>query len=185
MDWVHALRAEFPATEICTYLDNAYDCGGSLIAKRAVAAFFDAWPQAAALAERGGAGRQRFLERAEETRALVAALLGGVSPREIAFTKNTNEGVNLILYSYAFAEGDNIVVADREYSSTLIACVNAAEKRGFTCRVARTDAEFITEEVLLHAADAHTKFIFVSHVQSSTGYKSWARPAGSGAFISW
>ena len=82
MDWVNELRREFPATERCTYLDNAYDCGGSLIAKRAAMAYFDEWPLAAARAERGGAGRERFLERAEETRELLARLLGGACPPE-------------------------------------------------------------------------------------------------------
>lgn len=171
MSWVDELRSEFPTTKLCTYLDNAYDCGGSLIAKRAAMSYFDVWSRSAANAERGGAGRESFLLTAEKTRELIAQLLGGVSPREIAFTRNTNEGINLILYSYDFQKHDNIVVADREYSSTVIACVNASQKRGFQCRIAGTESYFISEEVLLNAVDENTRFVFVSHVQSSTGYK--------------
>ena len=44
MNWVHELRAQVPVTKICTYLDCAYDCGGTTFgaaAARRVQVFVD------------------------------------------------------------------------------------------------------------------------------------------------
>ena len=105
--WNSELRSQFPVTGLCTYMDSAYDCGGSLIGKAAAARYFDEWAAAAAEAQRGGPGREVFFRVADETRNYVGQLLGGVPGRNIVITRNTNDGFNIIMQGYDFRPGDN------------------------------------------------------------------------------
>ena len=57
-NWVHELRAQVPVTEICTYLDCAYDCGGTTFGAAAAQRYFTDWAKSAAAIERGGPGRK-------------------------------------------------------------------------------------------------------------------------------
>ncbi|MBQ7424853.1 MAG: aminotransferase class V-fold PLP-dependent enzyme, partial [Lachnospiraceae bacterium] len=57
-------------------------------------------------------------EEYESARSLVADFIGGVSPEEIIFTRNTTESINLVAYSYGMdniSEGDEIVVTVMEH----------------------------------------------------------------------
>jgi selenocysteine lyase/cysteine desulfurase len=172
MAWHNELRSQFPVTGLCTYLDSAYDCGGSLIGKAAANRYFEDWAQAAATAKRGGPGREPFFKIADETREYIAELLGGVSPKNVTITKNTNEGFNIIMQGFAFQPGDNIVIFDREHSAIVAPCVNAAKSRGVNCKFAEMDSEFNPSiETLWEQVDDRTVMVFVSHVQSLTGCK--------------
>lgn len=165
-------RQQFPVTELCTYLDSAYDCGGSLIGRAAANRYFDEWAEAAASAKRGGPGREPFFKTADETREYIGRLLGGVEARNITLTKNTNEGFNIILQGFDFKPGDNVVTFDKEHSSIIAPCVNASEMRGFKCKFAKMDSRFNPSiDELWSQVDEHTVMVLVSHVQSLTGYK--------------
>ena len=172
MSWCNELRSQFPVTELCTYMDSAYDCGGSLIGKAAAQRYFEDWVEAAATAKRGGPGREPFFKIADETREYIAELLGGVPAKNVTITKNTNEGFNIIMQGFAFQPGDNIVTFDREHSAILAPCINAAKSRDVKCKFAKMDAEFNPSlETLWEQVDDHTAMVFVSHVQSLTGCK--------------
>ena len=165
-------RQQFPVTARCTYLDSAYDCGGSLIGRAAANRYFEDWVEAAATAKRGGPGREPFFETATETREYIGQLLGGVPARNITLTKNTNEGFNTILQGFDFGPQDNVVTFDWEHSSIVAPCLNAAEMRGFQCKFARMDRTFNPSiDELWSQVDQHTVMVLVSHVQSLTGYK--------------
>ncbi len=172
MTWQQQLRQQFPVTAKCTYMDTAFDCGGSLLGKTAAAQYFDDWADAASKAIKGGPGRQPFFDAAKGAKAALGALLGGVEPKNIAITKNTNEGINAILQGFEFNPGDNVVTLDTEYPSVVMPCLNAEALRGVECRLATLGEDRLMHwQLLWDLVDEHTAMIVVSHVQSSTGYK--------------
>ncbi|MDD6317001.1 MAG: aminotransferase class V-fold PLP-dependent enzyme [Clostridia bacterium] len=180
--WVTDLRAQAPVTAACTYLDCAYDCGGTTFAAAAAQAYFADWARAAAAIERGGPGRETFFRLADETRAQICALIGAADPRGVCFTRNTNEGISHILMGFDdFRPGDNILVCDIEHPSVLMPCLNAQKLRGVEARVLPpVDGEYLPAELFMGACDDHTRMILLSHVQSSNGCK--ADLAALGAF---
>ena len=180
--WVTDLRAQAPVTAACTYLDCAYDCGGTTFAAAAAQAYFADWARAAAAVERGGPGRETFFRLADETRAQICALIGASDPRGVCFTRNTNEGISHILMGFDdFRPGDNILVCDIEHPSVLMPCLNAQKLRGVEARVLpAAEGEYLPAALFTDACDDHTRMIVLSHVQSSNGCR--ADLAALGAF---
>ena len=171
--WWEWLRRQFPVMDQCTYLDNAYDCGGSLIGRRAARKYFDDWEYAARANERGGPGRATMFRVLDETRELLGKLLGGVSEDQIAFTRNTNDGINAILQGFPFQPGDNIVTSEQEHDSVLMPSINAGITKGVQVRILpRREDHAVPAEELIRLADSHTRMILVSHVQSATGSRT-------------
>lgn len=186
MNWQEEFRKQFPVTSKCVYLDNAYDCGGALWGREAAIRYFDDWEYGAVNNERGGPGRATLFKTIDETRELLLRLVGGTGTENIAFTRNTNEGINAILQGFDFKPGDNIVTDGQEHESVLMPCLNAGKTRGVEVRVvpARSDGRVEIDE-LTAKADSRTRLMLVSHVQSATGFKldvkrlgNWCRERG-------
>lgn len=53
-------------------------------------------------------------------RKQVAKFVGAKKESEIVFTRNTTEGINLIANCYPFAEGDVVLISDKEHNSNLV-----------------------------------------------------------------
>ena len=171
-DWVKEYRKLFPATAQCVYMDNAYDCGSTTFGIRGVERYFADWTKAAVTVERGGPGRASHFAVIDETRALLAELCGAESPDLVAFTRNTNEGLNAILQGFAFAPGDNVVTNAIEHHSVIMPALNAGKTKGIEVRVLpERDDERIPAADLMALCDEHTRMMLVSHVQSVTGYR--------------
>ncbi|MBQ1907393.1 MAG: aminotransferase class V-fold PLP-dependent enzyme [Firmicutes bacterium] len=166
-----SVRELFPVTKRCTYFDVAYDCGGCLLGRAAAQRFFDDWEVSASENERGGPGRGVFFRELDEAREYLNELVGGTGPQQIAFARNTNEGINALLQGFDFREGDNIVTDAGEHQSVIMPCVNAGQFKGIEVRALpeREDRKIFAED-LIALADEHTRIIAVSHVQSATGW---------------
>lgn len=173
MDWVQNLRRQFPVTERTVFLDIAYENCGGLFLREAGERFLEDWSDVSpGVVKAGGAGKGNIIGVVAETRRLIAELLGGVNPKNIALTKNTNEGINIVLQGFPFAAGDNIVTDDQEHSSVLMPCLNLQRLRGVECRVAVSpDGVSVTPDLLWQSVDERTRMVVVSHVQSRSGYR--------------
>jgi len=69
----------------------------------------------------------------EGARERVRAFINAASPREIIFTRNTTEAINLVAHSWARAnlrEGDVIVLSEMEHHSNLVPWQMLAAERG-------------------------------------------------------
>ena len=100
--------AEFPVTENFLYLNHA---GVSPIPARSA----EAGIRMLQLSRDEGAYRLRkWEELATETRGRFARIVGA-SPDEIAFVKNTSEGLSFVAAGFPWKEGDNLVTANVEY----------------------------------------------------------------------
>src|SRR5713226_2681060 len=107
MDW-QALRAEFPVTRRWAFFDHAAVAPLSGRAQLALAEW------AADVAENGAVNERRWVQRVEEVRGLAGRLLGA-DPLDVAFIKNTSEGVGIVAEGFPWKPGDNIVTAADEY----------------------------------------------------------------------
>ncbi len=105
-------RSSFPVTDRWTYLNHA---GVAPLPTPAVEAMVGYARQAAAEGSLGGEGRA---ERAGEVRTAPARLMG-VPATDVAFVKNTTEGLAFVANGLDWNEGDRVVIPDLEFPSTL------------------------------------------------------------------
>ncbi len=69
----------------------------------------------------------------EEAREKIAAFIGARKPREVIFTRNTTESINLVAYSWGgkhLRPGDLIVLTEMEHHSNLVPWQMLAERSG-------------------------------------------------------
>ena len=99
----------------------------------------------------------------------IAQLIGG-RPSEIAFIKNTTEGLNFVANGLRWIEGDNIVIADIEYPSNVY-CWMRLKQRGVQLRWIKNREGRILVDDLRAAMDDRTRLVSLSAVQFSNGYR--------------
>jgi cysteine desulfurase/selenocysteine lyase len=87
----------------------------------------------------------------EDARAKVARFIGARSRREVIFTKNVTEGLNLVAYSWGRANlqaGDVVVLTEMEHHANLVPWLQLKAERGIQLRYLP-----LTDDGLLDLAD--------------------------------
>jgi cysteine desulfurase/selenocysteine lyase len=105
-------RTAFPVTDRWAYLNHA---GIAPLPAAAVDAMHRCATEGSA---DGGLAYPAHEQRAEEVRASAARLMG-VPSGDVAFVKNTTEGLGFVANGLDWAEGQRVVVPDLEFPSTL------------------------------------------------------------------
>jgi selenocysteine lyase/cysteine desulfurase len=170
MDW-EALREEFPVTRRWAFFDHA---AVSPITRRAQLALGE-W--AADLAENGLVHEHRWLQRIDETRELAAGLIH-TEPHDIAFVKNTSEGIGIVAEGYPWQPGDNVVSAEEEYPANIYPWLNLAS-RGVELRRVPSRGNRVAIDDIRAAMDARTRILSLSHVEYASGYRNDLDALGS------
>lgn len=99
-----------------------------------------------------------------------AARLVGARPAEIAFVKNTTQGVLVAANGIRWKRGDEVVMPSIEFPANAYPWI-ALRKRGVrTVLVPPRDGR-VTAEMLAGACTARTRCVTVSAVQFSSGYR--------------
>jgi cysteine desulfurase/selenocysteine lyase len=96
----------------------------------------------------------------EETRQKMANLIG-CNPEEIAFSRNTAEGVLWLAQSYPWEEGDEVLVTRHEYPS-LVYPFLAQKHLGAKVVFVEQDGRRITPEVIESGITDHTRIVVAS-----------------------
>src|SRR5262245_51675341 len=109
MNW-DDFRSEFPVTRRWAFLDHAAVAPLPAPAVRELAAY------STDLAQNGIASVGRWVERGKVVRGLAARLLNATTD-EIAFVKNTSDGIGFVAEGFPWQPGDNVVLADEEFPS--------------------------------------------------------------------
>ncbi|HVD25077.1 MAG TPA: cysteine desulfurase [Gaiellaceae bacterium] len=138
----HALRADFPilAQEIngkpLAYLDSAVTAQKPRQMLEAMTSFYET---SYANVHRGVyALAERATEAFEGAREKVARFVNAPSSREIVFTRNATEALNLVAYAWGFSNlgpGDVVVVTELEHHSNFVPWQYVAKKRGAEFRM--------------------------------------------------
>ena len=112
----------------------------------------------------------RAWEIVNNARPKLQKLIGARDAHEIAFVKNTAEGISILANGLTYAPGDNIVIADQEHQSVLFPWIGVHERYGVELKVVKSVDREIPTEDMIAAIDEHTRVLIVSAVQFSTGY---------------
>jgi len=163
MDW-QALRADFPVTRRWAFFDHA---AVAPLSSRAVNALAD---YAQDLADNGDVHERRWTERIEHVRGLAGRLLNA-DPLDVAFVKNTSEGIGIVAQGFPWQQGDNVVIAAEEYPANQYPWLNL-RGRGVEVRaVASTGARLLVDDIAA-AMDARTRILSLSLVEYASGFRN-------------
>lgn len=173
-DWP-ALRSEMPVVQRWAYLDHAAVSPLPAPAQRAIREWADE------AATEGDTAWQRWTRRAEEVRALFAALLHAAE-EEIALVHNTTEGVTLVAEGFSWKPGDNVVVPADEFPTNQYPWLNLADRGVEARRVPLVEGRVELGRVA-EMCDARTRILSVSWVSYWNGWRNdldaWAELAHS------
>ncbi|MDP4026830.1 aminotransferase class V-fold PLP-dependent enzyme [Methylobacterium sp. NEAU 140] len=158
---VAAIRRAFPAAEHVVYLDSGFQTPLSRPVKEAYERFLREGFETAG-------PKQIWLNRLEETRAKVAALLGA-QPHEIAFTKNTSESMNIAANALPLRAGDKVLMIHGDHPNNAYAFLNLAKKGVEVAFIPMTDV--VNADSFRSHIDERTRAISMSHVTFHAGHR--------------
>ncbi len=112
-------------------------------------------------------------EAHDAAREKVRAFLNAAAAREIVFTRNSTEGLNLVAHAFGrwrVAEGDNVVISAMEHHSNIVPWQMLCAERGAYLRVAPIDdsGELMLDE-LDACLDSRTRLLSVTHMSNALG----------------
>lgn len=113
----------------------------------------------------------------KEAREEIAKLIG-CNPLEIAFTKNTCDGITLFANSYPFQKGDNVIITSQEYPSNFYPWL-ALEKKGVSVKVAEFHDGILYPEDVLKLCDENTRMVALSTVFFCNGFRFDVKALGA------
>ena len=166
-------KKDFPllAESDIAYLDNAATEQRPACVLDAEREFYERWNAnpLRGLYELGVEATEQY----EHARERVARFVHAKSEREIIFTRNTTEGINLVAYSYALPQlkpGDEILVTIMEHHSNLLPWQMVCRQTGATLKFidcemdGRLDLNKVSEIIT-----DKTKIVAVTHVSNVIG----------------
>ena len=160
-DW-SALREEFPTLKRWTYLDVARKTVPPRCQEQALLEYTrdvyenagaDAWS-----ASNTGAARSAL------------AQLLGAKPTEIAFTKNTTEGLNIAAHGFDLKAGDNVVLTNMEHLANVWVWKHW-EAKGVEIRYAEHRDGRLPLDAFVQKMDARTRVVSTAYVTYGNGYR--------------
>jgi selenocysteine lyase/cysteine desulfurase len=118
----------------------------------------------------GALAEEDVFERVAGIRRSAAGLIGA-GPDEIAFVKNTTNGVLIASGGIRWNEGDNVVMPSIEFPSNVYPWMGLW-RRGVELRMVEPDESgLVTADMLADVCDSRTRAVTVSWVQFSTGHR--------------
>lgn len=112
----------------------------------------------------------KWYRKAEVARKLSAQLIGA-QPEEIAFVKNTSEGIAFVANGLTWRAGDEIISTDVEYPSNVYPWMDLAQRFGVKHVLVKERDGRIPPEDILAAVTPKTKLIALSHVEYASGFR--------------
>ena len=121
------------------------------------------------MARDGPANEKFWVKVYRETRKLAAQMLHCDS-KEIAFVKNTSEGISFVANGFPFEAGDNVVTTNIEFPANRYVWFEL-ERKGVTVTAVADENGRVPTDSLLGAVTENTRLISVSSVQFRSGFR--------------
>ncbi len=113
-------------------------------------------------------------ENYEKARKTIAGFLGTNDSREIVFTRNTTEGINLVANSLGLGKGDIVITSDREHNSNLLPWQMLSKKKGIKHEIvfSAPDTTFDIGEFerKVESVGDSLKLVSIVHTSNLDGY---------------
>ncbi len=156
------IRAEFPTLANWTYLDTARKTVPPCCQEQAMQEY------CRDIRETAGVDAWSAVNVAA-TREAMARLLGA-KPAEIAFTKNTTEGLSIAAHAFDLQAGDNIVLTDMEHVANVWVWKHW-ENKGVEIRYAKNRGGRLPLETFLEQMDQRTRVVSTAYITYGNGYR--------------
>jgi cysteine desulfurase/selenocysteine lyase len=157
------VRGDFPAANRMLYLDAAHQTPLANSVRTALEAFL-------AESSESGGPKQVWLDRVERVRGRVARFMGA-GDDEVAFTRNTSEGLNMVANALPLRAGDNVLMIEGDHPNNAYAWLNLARK-GVEVRFVKLDAPVADASTFAPHIDTRTRVISLSHVTFHAGQRN-------------
>lgn len=175
-----AIRKDFPvlSKEIGGKLPIYFDSACQTLRPRqvtdAVMEYYDSFPSCA------GRSVHKFATevslRCDTVRAHAADFFGAESPSEIAFMKNTTEGLNTVIFGSRLKKGDEIITTDYEHNSVHVPVLQLAKTMGVRHKIVESSTDGTLDlENLKKAMTKKVRLLAMCMTSNVTGYTIPAR----------
>ena len=158
-------RAEFPVTENYIYMNHAGVAPLSRRVREAMTAFVED------ATVNGAVHADIWAETAEECRVAAAQLLNADAD-EIAFMKNTTQGILIAANGIDWHAGDNVVTTAVEFPANVYPWWSLKERYGVETRMVPERNGCIDIADIADAIDARTRAVTISHVEFASGFRN-------------
>lgn len=169
-----SLRALFPVIERAIYLNHAAVSAPPTPTIHAIES------QLADVSQNGSLNFRRWMSVKENTRGLLAAMLGG-RPQQVAFVRNTSDGLSTVANGLGWRPGDNLVTFRNEFPSNIYPWLRIRDVLGVEVRLCEEQNGRIDLDELIGLVDDRTRVIAISQVQYASGFRASLERIGRAA----
>ena len=159
------LRALFPVTERANYLNHAAVSAPPTPTINAIQKYL------ADVSQNGSVNFRAWLEIKERTRSLLAGLMGA-RPEQVAFMRNTSDGLSTVANGLKWRAGDNLVTFRNEFPSNIYPWLRVRDALGVEVRMCEERDGRIELDELIELIDDQTRLVAISHVQYASGFRA-------------
>ncbi|HYN25317.1 MAG TPA: aminotransferase class V-fold PLP-dependent enzyme [Pyrinomonadaceae bacterium] len=168
------LRALFPITERAIYLNHAAVSPPPIPTIEAVQS------QVRDVAENGSLNYRSWIAVKEQARKLVAEMIGART-EQIAFMRNTSDGLSTVANGLTWSPGDNLVTFRKEFPSNIYPWLRLRDAFGVEVRMCEERDGRIDLGELIDLIDAKTRVVAISQVQYASGFRADLERVGRAA----
>ena len=168
------LRALFPITQRAVYLNHA------AVSPLPVPAIEAVESQLKDVHQNGSLNFRDWLRVKQSARELLAQLLNA-RPEQVAFTRNTSDGLSTVANGMRWQPSDNIVTFQHEFPSNIYPWLRLTKTLGVELRTCEERDGRIDLDELIALVDRNTRIIAISHVQFASGFRTDLERLGNAA----
>jgi selenocysteine lyase/cysteine desulfurase len=158
-------RALFPITERAIYLNHAAVSPPPLKTIEAIQS------QLRDVSENGSVNFRRWITVKDRARQLLAEMLGA-SPEQVAFTRNTSDGLSTVANGLDWRPGDNLVTFRNEFPSNIYPWLRVRDAFGVEVRMCEERDGRIDLDELIGLIDSRTRIVAISQIQFASGFRA-------------
>jgi cysteine desulfurase/selenocysteine lyase len=159
------LRALFPVTQRAIYLNHAAVSPPPTPTINAIQS------QLADVSENGSVNFRNWIAVKENTRRLVAGMLCA-RPEQVAFMRNTSDGLSTVANGLDWRPGDNLVTFRGEFPANVYPWLRVRDAFGVEVRLCEERDGRIDLDELIGLIDGKTRIVAISQIQFASGFRA-------------
>jgi len=160
-----SIRALFSVTERAIYFNHAAVSPPPLKTIEAIQS------QLRDVSENGSVNFRDWVAVKERARQLVAGMLGARA-EQVAFMRNTSDGLSTVANGLDWHPGDNLVTFRNEFPSNIYPWLRVRDALGVEVRMCEERDGRIDLDELIGLIDAKTRVVAISHIQYASGFRA-------------